>query len=134
VLLVCGSSLWYEGIQRILSRPEDVEVLGPVALSDDAVHELLSDSLDLVVIVDRDQGGELEDSLTSRILAEHPDLPVVRVSNELRLYVSKVLPTSIVTLAKFIEELPLRPRPENSACPFSDHELRANNADPMIGP
>ncbi len=132
VLLVCRASLWSEGIQRILSRLEAVEVLGPVE-PDDATHERLSDTPDLVVIIDRDEGRELEDSLTSRRLIEHPDLPVVRISDELRLYISKTLPTSISSLAEYVAQMPPRPDPSAQARPSTAPERGFQPFDPTIG-
>ncbi len=112
ILLVCSASLWCEGVERVLGRLEAVEVLGPVEPDDRAAQDLVSDAPDLVVIVDGDEGRGLEDSLTARILIEHPDLPVVRMTDQLRLYVSRVLPTSILALVSVIEELPQRSAPK----------------------
>jgi hypothetical protein len=115
VVLVGELSLWCEGLQHILSRVEGVEVRGPWPPDEQLRSRLIQDTPDLVVIVDREEAIELGNSLTCQILVEHADLPVIRIQDSLRLYVSRAMPGHIAALLEYVEKLEPRPGLESAS-------------------
>jgi DNA-binding NarL/FixJ family response regulator len=119
VLLLCASLegthpqlLLGEALENILSKVEDVELVGTWALDDQALARLAQDLPDILLIAE-EEAGESVTSLTAQVLEHYPDLPVVRVGlmqNVVRLYTSRTLPARSADLIEAIRDLPVHQR------------------------
>ena len=79
VLLLGSQSLLAAGIEDILKRQGDIEVLGPYAMTNDAVSHTKALGPDLVVIADE---SPTDTALVALILQVHPELPIINVGLE----------------------------------------------------
>lgn len=98
-----------EALENILSKVEDVVLIGPWALDEQMLARLSQELPDIVLIVEEEDGEDVI-SLTARILEHHSDLPVVRVGlaqNVVRLYMSHTLPARSTDLVEAIRSLPV---------------------------
>lgn len=114
VLLLCVQSLLSESLENVLEQVEDVELIGPWVLDQNALARLSEGTPDIVLIAEEDGEGESVASLTAQILEQHPELPVVRVGlaqNVIRLYTSRTLPAHSADLIETIRSLPARRHP-----------------------
>jgi DNA-binding NarL/FixJ family response regulator len=119
VLLLCASLegthpqlLLGEALENILSKVEDVELVGAWALDDQALARLAQGLPDILLIAE-EEAGESASSLTAQVLERYPDLPVVRVGlmqNVVRLYTSRTLPARSADLIEAIRGLPVHQR------------------------
>jgi DNA-binding NarL/FixJ family response regulator len=119
VLLLCASLegthpqlLLGEALENILSKVEDVELVGTWALDDQALARLAQGLPDILLIAE-EEAGESASSLTAQVLERYPDLPVVRVGlmqNVVRLYTSRTLPARSADLIEAIRGLPVHQR------------------------
>jgi chemotaxis response regulator CheB len=119
VLLLCASLegthpqlLLGEALENVLSKVEDVELVGTWALDDQALARLAQGLPDILLIAE-EEAGEQATSLTAQVLERYPDLPVVRVGllqNVVRLYTSRTLPARSADLIEAIRSLPVHQR------------------------
>lgn len=114
IALFCAEDLLGEGLEHLLSRLVDVEILGPWSMDETAIQHLESQSPDLVVIAgerpgDYSAGAQQAALLTARILEFHIGLPVVQVmldDNQVRVYNSHTVPASSADLIEIIRRPP----------------------------
>jgi len=95
VLLLCVQSLLGESLENILSKVEDVELIGPWVLDAQTLARLSEGVPDIVLVAEEGGGHESAASLTAQILDHYPDIPVIRVGlaqDTVRLYTSQRLP------------------------------------------
>lgn len=109
VLLLGAQRLLVEGLQTILSKLDDVELIGPWDLDSSVLFRLPEEAPDLVLVAD--DGGQHESVafLTSQIMEQHPELPIVWVGlkeKAMRLYSSHTLPARTADLVEAIRSLP----------------------------
>jgi DNA-binding NarL/FixJ family response regulator len=119
VLLLCASLegthpqlLLGEALENVLSKVEDVELVGTWTLDDQALARLAQGLPDILLIAE-EEAGEQATSLTAQVLERYPDLPVVRVGlmqNVVRLYTSRTLPARSADLIEAIRSLPVHQR------------------------
>lgn len=112
VLLLCVQPLLGEGLEHILSRLEDVELIGPWVLDSRVLSRLSDEAPDIVLIAEQEGKREGVASLTAQILERYPDLPVVRIGleqNTVRVYTSHTLPARSADLIEAIRSLPVHP-------------------------
>ncbi len=110
IALFCAEDLLGEGLEHLLSRLVDVEILGPWSMDETAIQHLESQSPDLVVIAGNRPGDDSASSqqaalLTGRILEIHIGLPVVQVmldDNQVRVYNSHTVPARSADLIEII--------------------------------
>ena len=110
VLLLRVPSLLAEGVERLLRQMEEVELIGPWDLTNQPMAHLSDAVPDIVVIAEEDPGATDTGHLINRILEQHPDLPIVRISvqqSTIRLYTSRALPARTTELVDLIRSLPL---------------------------
>lgn len=109
VLLVCSQHLFGEGLEAILRRVEDMELLGPIVLSpDDFGARLLELRPDAVIMVDEDEHRLNISLLTAAILQQFPSLPVISVGleqNTFHVYSAYTLPARSSDLVEAILNL-----------------------------
>jgi hypothetical protein len=111
VLLLCVPSLLSEGLENILRRVKDVQLVGPWPLDAHVLDRVPEGRPDIVLIAEDDTVGEGGPSFTTQVLDQYPDLPVVRigwVKHEVRLYTSHALPARSANLIEAIHNLPVR--------------------------
>jgi len=117
VLLLCGQPLLSESLENILSKVEDVELIGPWVPDAQTLVRLSEGAPDIVLVAEEEGGRESAASLTAQILDHYPDIPVIRVGlaqDTLRLYTSRSLPPVEFTdarsadLIEAIRSLPAR--------------------------
>lgn len=111
VLLLWVQPLLGEGLEHILSRLEDVELIGPWRLNSKVVSRLSEAAPDIVLVAEGEGECKSVASLTTQILEQYPDLPVVKIGldqNTARLYISHTLPARSADLIETIRRLPSR--------------------------
>ena len=116
IALFCAEDLLGEGLEHLLGKLVDVEILGPWSMDETAIHHLQAQLPDLVVIAgnrpgDNSAGSQQAALLTGRILEIHVGLPVVQVmldDNQVRVYNSHTIPARSADLIEIIR------RPRNS--------------------
>ncbi len=109
VLLLCTQPLLGEGLESILSKLEDVELIGPLVLEPQVLSQLSEAAPDIVLVADDEGRSEGVASLTAQILGRYPDLPIVRINlteNVIRVYASQTLPARSADLIDVIRSLP----------------------------
>ncbi len=114
VALFYSQSLLGEGLEGLLRRLADVDILGPWLLQDNALDHLDDPLPDVVVIADEgisshDPRTQSVARLTSHILEKYIGLPVVQVildQDQVRIYNSHAVPASSADLIEAIR----RPR------------------------
>ena len=123
VLLICSQHLFGESLETILRRVEDMELLGPVELSQENINaRLLELRPDAVVIVDEGENKMSVSYLTAAILQQFPSLPVISAGleqNIFRVFSTHTLPARSSDLVEAILNLP----PEN---PWDDTPLNSH--------
>ena len=109
VVLLSTQPLLGEALQSILSKVEEVELLGPWPPEADVLDRLGAQAPDVVLLASA-EGDSLEpDSLIAQLLARYPDFPLVQVSIEhsrVRAYTSRSLPAHSRDLIDLIRDLP----------------------------
>ncbi len=110
VLLICSQHLFGESLEAILRRVKDMELLGPMELSQENINTcLLELRPDAVLIVDEGENKMTVSYLTASILQEFPSLPVIRAGleqNIFRVYSAHTLPARSSDLVEAILNLP----------------------------
>ncbi len=123
VLLICPQHLFGESLETILRRVEDMELLGPMELSQENINERLFELRpDAVVIVDEGENKMSVSYLTAAILQQFPSLPVISAGleqNIFRVFSAHTLPARSSDLVEAILNLP----PEN---PWDDTQLNSH--------
>lgn len=112
--LFCSEDLLGEGLEHLLSKLVDVEILGPWSMDEAAIDHLQTHLPDVVVIAgdrpgDDPAGSQRAALLTAQILEVHVGLPVVQVmleENQVRVYNSHIVPARSADLIDIIR----RPR------------------------
>lgn len=77
--MVCSKYLLGEGLQSLLQKENDLQLIGPWELKDNFLHLVPQYELDVVLVADEDPNSEGVVSLTNKIMQRYPDLPVIRV-------------------------------------------------------
>ena len=109
VLLVCSNYIFGEGLQTLLQKEEDLEIIGPWELEVELISQLEDLNLDVVVVVDEDPNSEEAIKLTSKILQQLPDHPIIRVGltqNVFYIVETHAFPARGKNLVETIRELP----------------------------
>jgi len=97
VALLCARQLLCESLQHTLGSDPTIEVLGPWAIDDHATARITHSSPDMVLIAESLKRTERVAKVTARILANFPDLPMIRVTlenNLIRFYSAQTMPAS----------------------------------------
>ena len=116
VLLLCAQPLLGEGLETILRKLEDVELIGPWAPTAQVLAHLSSQTPDVVLVAAEAEHEEMA-ALTTQILKQFPDLPIVQIGlqeNAVRLYTSQTLPARSADLIEAIRSLPIRQHQEKA--------------------
>jgi DNA-binding NarL/FixJ family response regulator len=111
VLLLWGHPLLSEGLENILGKVEDVELMGPWALDSFTLAQLSDEVPDIVLIAEQEDEHEAVAVLTTQLLERYPDLPVIHVGlsqNIVRVHTSRTLPARSTDLIEIIRSLPTR--------------------------
>lgn len=113
VLLVCPPHLFGESLETILRRSDNLELLGPLDLTQTNVEPHLREwHPDAVVIVDQGETDMNVSYLIAAILQQFPALPVVRAGlehNVFRVFSAHTLPARSSDLVEAILSLPPAP-------------------------
>lgn len=113
VALFYSQNLLGEGLQHLLCKFMDMNILGPWLINESALQHLESQLPDIVVIADEGIGDHSLQSqsvaqLTTLILAQHVGLPIVQVlleQNLVRIYNSHTVPARGADLIEAIRSL-----------------------------
>lgn len=113
VALFFAQSLLGEGLQHLLGKLVDVNILGPWVIDDEAIHHLNLHQPDIVVIAidsitDNDPCSRSAALLTTQILEKHTGLPVIQVflaHNHVHIYNSHIIPARGTDLIEAIRNL-----------------------------
>jgi NAD-dependent dihydropyrimidine dehydrogenase PreA subunit len=126
VLLLGRRGLFAQGVQEILEREGQMEVLVLHAMPVDTVARIASFSPDVVVIADE---SATYTALVAHVLRVYPDLPVVRVGLEesvVRVYRSEQVTATSASLLNTIRDLSAQPSNGNHL-----HFAPRTNGSPM---
>lgn len=97
IVLLCSKQLLGESLLHTLGSDPTIEVLGPWAIDDRAIARLTQASPDLVLIAEPLKRTERVKKVTASILANFPDLPMIRITlenNLMRFYNTQTMPAS----------------------------------------
>lgn len=111
VVLICSNRLFGESMERVL-RAGEVELIGPWDLSEDICARIGEVQPNVVVVADEDARGEESARLTTAIMEQYPELPVVRTGlteNVVRVHSTYILPARGADLLETIRNLPVTP-------------------------
>lgn len=110
VLLICSQHLFGESLEALLRRVEDMELLGPMELSQGNINARLRELRpDAVIVVDEGETKMSASYLTAAILQQFPNLPVIRAGleqNIFRVFSAHTLPARSSDLVEAILNLP----------------------------
>jgi len=109
VLLLCTEPLLGDGLTAILRGLEDVELVGPLELDERAARRVRRIEPDVVLIAEA--GGTAAAPGMDGLLAQWPDVPVIRVGlreDTIHLSTSWTLPARRRELIAAIRRLPVR--------------------------
>lgn len=109
VLLICQTDLLGESLEYILSRMEDVQVIGPWQPGDQVVALCSEFSPDLVIISENELNDESSSRLTTQLLETIPNLAVIRIRQErnfILAFTSTTIPARVADLVDAIRHLP----------------------------
>lgn len=113
-ILILGDSLSAEGIAGLLAESEKVTVTGKTGGPEEALALLEMEEVDVLVIVDTDDGMALR---FSAVTAQYPEIPVVRVDidmKKIQVLVSQSIRADIEELVAAVSALPRRGYPAAS--------------------
>lgn len=111
VLLLCVQSLLGESLEKVLSQEESVELIGPWDLDAPVLARLSKVAPDVVLVAEAESESERVASLTTQLLDQYPDVPVIRVGltqDTVRVYTSHAVPARAVDLMEAIHSLSTR--------------------------
>jgi len=111
VVLICSNRLFGESMERVL-RAGEVELIGPWDLSEDICARIGEVQPNVVVVADEDARGEESARLTTAIMEQYPELPVIRTGlteNVVRVHSTYILPARGADLLETIRNLPVTP-------------------------
>jgi DNA-binding NarL/FixJ family response regulator len=110
VMLVSSKHLFGEGLEEILRKVGDVELIGPTELSQDSLSACLQRLRpDAVIVVESGDSRIQAASLAAAILQQFPNLPVISAGleqNTFRVYSTHTLPARSSDLVEAILNLP----------------------------
>lgn len=110
VLLICSQHLFGESLEVILRRVDDMELLGPLELSQENISvRLLELRPDAVIVVDEGENKTSVSYLTTAILQQFPSLPVISTGLEqsiFRVFSAHTLPARSSDFVEAILNLP----------------------------
>jgi DNA-binding NarL/FixJ family response regulator len=112
VVLLSTQPLLGEALANLLRNVKDVELIGPWNPDEETLARLPNETPDILLLATDDGELSQETTLTARILARYPDLPLMQVSiedSEVRLYTTKTMLASSSDLIEAIRSLPHRP-------------------------
>ncbi|MCC6499988.1 MAG: hypothetical protein IT313_06940 [Anaerolineales bacterium] len=110
VMLICSQHLFGESMERVLRGAEDVELMGPWDLNEDICARIMEVQPNVVVVADEDARGEESARLTTTIIEQYPELPVIRTNlseNVARVFSTHLLPARGADLLETIRKLPV---------------------------
>ena len=108
VLLICSHHLFGESMEKILRAEIEVELIGPWNLEEGIHKQIAVVHPDVIVLADLDPQSDKMIRLTSTIIEEHPELPVIRAGlteNVIRVFSTRLLPARGVNLLDVIRRL-----------------------------
>lgn len=110
VLLICSPHLFGESLETILRRVDEMELLGPMELSQENIHvRLLELRPDAVIVVDDGESKSNVSALTTAILQQFPHLPVISAGleqNVFHVFSAHTLPARSSDFVEAILNLP----------------------------
>lgn len=105
VALFYSKNLLGESLEFLLSKLDDVEVLGPWLIEQDALSHLADDAPDIAMVIDERPNDEGATALTTKILEEFSGVQVIHVmldTNVVRVFNSHTFPASFKDLIEAI--------------------------------
>lgn len=109
-MLVSSKHLFSEGLEEILRKVGDVELIGPMKLTQDTLSGPLRQlHPDAVIVVESSEVKAGAAPLAGAILQQFPDLPIISAGleqNTFRIYSTHTLPASSSDLVEAIRNLP----------------------------
>lgn len=105
VALYYSKNLLGESLELLLSRLDDVEVLGPWLIEGGVMSQLADCAPDIVMVIDEQPNDESAVVLTTQILESFSNLPVIQVmldTNLVRVFNSHTFPASSKDLIEAI--------------------------------
>lgn len=113
VILLWIQPLLRDSLQNVLNKFEDVELIGSWAFNAEAIARLPIEKPDVVLLAkDKDDEEGMFTSLTTQILLQHPNTPIVQIGlreNTVHLLLSQTLPARTFDLIDIIRGLPTYP-------------------------
>lgn len=107
VLLISSQTLFGESLELLLRNADDIEVIGPVALSDSTCDHVLQVAPDVVVLADEHPDSDAVTRLTTALMEQFPNLRVIKTGLEqttLRVFAAQTWPASSIDLISAIHE------------------------------
>ncbi len=107
VLLVSSQTLFGESLELLLRRADDIELTGPVALSDTSCDLVVQVAPDVVVLADEHPESDAVLNLTAVLMERFPNLRVIKTSLEqatLRVFAAETWPASSLDLIDAVRE------------------------------
>lgn len=110
VALIGDEILLGEGLQNLLGRQNDVDLVGSWKLLPETIDLIPQVAPDVVLIAESQSGDEDAAALTTDIIERFPELPVIRIGlsqDVVRVYTMRVSPARSADLIEVIHNLPL---------------------------
>lgn len=107
VLLICTQSLFYEGLQRIFQKLEDVDLVSLDCMDLQTIDACLKDLHPAMILLAGEKEDDRATHLISYLLKQYEDIPVVWAELEktsLRLYTSRSLSANSSELINAMRE------------------------------
>ncbi|MBL1172804.1 MAG: hypothetical protein D8M55_10230 [Chloroflexi bacterium] len=114
-------------METILRAEADVELIGPWGLGEEVCSRVTEASPSVVLIVDDDSQSEASASLTSAIMEDHPEIPIIRAGlteNVVRVVSTHLLPARGMDLIETIRNLPDAGNPSNERSDINNDTKR----------
>ncbi len=108
VLLVCSQDLFGEGVERVLSLAQDIELIGPCDLAECDSTRILQAHPNVVVIADEMPQSEAITHLMTTVIEQCPDVPLIwagLTENVVRVFCTHLLPARGSALLESIRAL-----------------------------
>lgn len=108
VLLLVVQPLLGESLENILQKLDDVDLIIQPVETDHLFNGWIENKLDIVLVAE-EASPYARTSITTRVLEQYPDLPVLRVGleqNLLRIFTSRTLPARSAELLDILRGLP----------------------------
>ncbi|MCC6298731.1 MAG: hypothetical protein IT314_05505 [Anaerolineales bacterium] len=109
VMLISSPHLFGESMEEVLRAADDVELLGPWDMNEDICARIEEVQPNAVVVADEDIRSEEAAHLTAIIMAQFPELPIIRANlseSVVRVFSTHLLPARSADLLETIRNLP----------------------------